>query len=206
MNNTRVVVFGDSIAYGAWDSEGGWVDRLKRELCKDYVEGGNKNQVLNFSIGGATSERILEILEPSLMTMDGEKWDLIVVLSFGSNDSRLVESKPEFSIGDYEGKIRKIVSTARKYAGRMMFVSGHRLGAEEVLFGNRLYTETARKEYEAVAKRVFDELGVEYVDVVELFAGREEELLFRDKVHINDEGHKVVLEEVRKRLMEGGRK
>lgn len=26
----RILVFGDSIVYGAWDTEGGWAERLKK--------------------------------------------------------------------------------------------------------------------------------------------------------------------------------
>ena len=28
----RILIFGDSITYGAWDKEGGWVQRLRKFL------------------------------------------------------------------------------------------------------------------------------------------------------------------------------
>lgn len=48
--------------YGAWDEEGGWPDRLKRDLHRMTVESGQekKAQLFNLGIGGATSQYLLD--------------------------------------------------------------------------------------------------------------------------------------------------
>ena len=33
----QISVFGDSITYGAWDREAGWVERLKKVLNKIFL-------------------------------------------------------------------------------------------------------------------------------------------------------------------------
>ena len=32
----NILVFGDSIAYGKWDEQGGWVQRLRKYIDKKY--------------------------------------------------------------------------------------------------------------------------------------------------------------------------
>lgn len=44
----KIIVFGDSIAYGKWDHEGGWVCRLRKYVDNMYNIGKNGNlQVYN---------------------------------------------------------------------------------------------------------------------------------------------------------------
>jgi hypothetical protein len=56
-----IVIFGDSISWGAWDMEkGGWVNRLwffAAERKENYV------QIYNQSIDGGTTETILARFE-----------------------------------------------------------------------------------------------------------------------------------------------
>jgi lysophospholipase L1-like esterase len=40
----RVLVFGDSIAQGFWDSEGGWVERLRKHYNSLALEDLKSNQ------------------------------------------------------------------------------------------------------------------------------------------------------------------
>ena len=57
----EIIVFGDSIAYGAWDKEGGWVQRLRKIL--DVKTLSNPDQfylVYNLSIDGADTELLLK--------------------------------------------------------------------------------------------------------------------------------------------------
>ncbi len=61
----RVLIFGDSITYGAWDTEAGWVERLKREAHRQTIqsEGKSKIQILNLGIGGDSSTKILKRMQ-----------------------------------------------------------------------------------------------------------------------------------------------
>lgn len=53
----RILIFGDSITYGAWDSEGGWADRLKRWAHQHYLANGTKLQVINLGIGAILARK-----------------------------------------------------------------------------------------------------------------------------------------------------
>ncbi len=57
----RVLVFGDSIAQGFWDTEGGWVARLIREYLT--LKGLNLNtsqpDLFNLAVDGDTTDKIV---------------------------------------------------------------------------------------------------------------------------------------------------
>ncbi|HMI09590.1 MAG TPA: hypothetical protein VK497_04335 [Candidatus Saccharimonadales bacterium] len=75
----RILVFGDSIAYESWDTEGGWVERIKRDAHLQTIqsEGMNKRQVINLGIGGNTSTGILKRLQNEIETRHSANWPFI---------------------------------------------------------------------------------------------------------------------------------
>src|SRR4051794_32573375 len=92
----RVLVFGDSVIYGAWDSQGGWVDRLKRDYHKRYIETqdykNNLHQVLNLGIGGDTTVGLVQRMEQEITVRTSKSWPFVFVISIGSNDSCSVDT------------------------------------------------------------------------------------------------------------------
>ncbi len=59
-----ILVFGDSISYGAWDIEGGWVSRLRKFLDKKNLSEENFDcKVYNLGISGDNSSGVLNRFE-----------------------------------------------------------------------------------------------------------------------------------------------
>ncbi|MBP9816303.1 SGNH/GDSL hydrolase family protein, partial [Candidatus Woesebacteria bacterium] len=57
----KILVFGDSIAYGKWDSKGGWVARLRNYIDTTYNLNKEGNvQVYNLGIPGEVVPRLAE--------------------------------------------------------------------------------------------------------------------------------------------------
>jgi lysophospholipase L1-like esterase len=81
----RILVFGDSIAYGAWDTAGGWVDRLKSDAHRQTVasRGLRKLQIVNLGIGGDTSTKILKRVPAEIEARFLTGWPLVLVFGFG---------------------------------------------------------------------------------------------------------------------------
>ena len=60
----QILIFGDSIIYGAWDREGGWAARLRKFLDeKTLTEEDFYCLVYNLGISGDTTEDLLERFE-----------------------------------------------------------------------------------------------------------------------------------------------
>src|SRR3972149_1795612 len=89
MNKPKsICVFGDSVAWGAWDLEkGGWVSRLWFDTAKregdDYVE------IYNCSISGGTTNTILERFENEAKIRNADA----LIFQTGGNDTSY-ENKP----------------------------------------------------------------------------------------------------------------
>ena len=67
-----VCVFGDSTAWGAWDTEkGGWVNRLWLSLAHGS-EANDYFELYNLSISGGTTETILERFEKEALNRSQE--------------------------------------------------------------------------------------------------------------------------------------
>ena len=87
----KIVVFGDSIAYGKWDEQGGWVARLRDHidhLC-NFGKPGNV-QVYNMGIPGELAVRMVKRVPEELrMRIDlaDTKGNNVVIFAAGINDS-----------------------------------------------------------------------------------------------------------------------
>ena len=76
---SKILVFGASITYGAWDLEGGWVDRLKKYCHKFDLEDKFYYLVENLGISGQISKDILERFELETKARYRGKEDIIIV-------------------------------------------------------------------------------------------------------------------------------
>ena len=58
----KILVFGDSVAWGAFDNEkGGWVERLKTHFLQNYEE--HRIGVYNFSVSSNDTRDVLKFFE-----------------------------------------------------------------------------------------------------------------------------------------------
>jgi acyl-CoA thioesterase-1 len=79
----RICVFGDSIAWGSWDPDGGgWVGRLQREGCRREDLLGGYHGVYNLSIPGDRLHDLAERFEAEA----GIRRPAAIVLAIGIND------------------------------------------------------------------------------------------------------------------------
>ena len=58
----KILIFGDSIIWGAFDTEGGWATRLKKYFDENRKEDFNY-QVYNLGVSGDTTEDLLDRFE-----------------------------------------------------------------------------------------------------------------------------------------------
>ena len=69
MSTTNICIWGDSIAYGAWDSAGGWADRLRVYLHGREIDSRFEDYywVYNLGIPGETSSDLAKRFEAELL-------------------------------------------------------------------------------------------------------------------------------------------
>lgn len=202
MSAHRIVVFGDSVAYGAWDSEGGWVDRLKRWAHQVTIEsaGETKLQVFNLGIGGDTSTGIARRIEAELAARQSASWPLAVVISYGANDERTTDGTIETDLETFKATTRRIIAAAQKHTEKPIFVGSPRLVETVLTFKGREYSDERLAAYEAAQREIVEAAGIPYVEIRSLFDN--DNYYAFDKIHPNNNGHVVIFEAVKAKLSE----
>ncbi len=202
MSAHRIVVFGDSVAYGAWDSEGGWVDRLKRWAHQVTIEsaGETKLQVFNLGIGGDTSTGIARRIEAELAARQSASWPLAVVISYGANDERTTDGTIETDLETFKATTRSTIAAAQKHTEKLIFVGSPRLVEAVLTFKGREYSDERLAAYEAAQREIVEAAGIPYVEIRSLFDN--DNYYAFDKIHPNNNGHVVIFEAVKAKLSE----
>jgi lysophospholipase L1-like esterase len=201
----RVLVFGDSITYGAWDTQAGWVERIKRTAHEQTVqsEGKNKVQVINLGIGGDTSTKILKRMPTEIEARYSASWPFVFVITFGANDERSIGGKIETPIDQFEANVRDIITLAKRHSDKILFLGIPPIGKPIVEFKGQEYSDERVKEYEQRLRSVVEEAGLTFVSIRTAFeqaglAG----LYSYDNIHPNDSGHHLIADTVMPKLTE----
>lgn len=196
----RILVFGDSITYGAWDGEGGWTDRLKRWAHQQYLANGTKLQVINLGIGGDTSRKILARIENEIRARHSSSWPFMVVLMFGTNDGRVRNGEVEVPLEEFGENYRRIVATAKAFTDKIIIVGLPPAGKPMLDFKDMQYSDASIQTYESEVRAIASSENLPFVDIRPLFTG--ENLFYPDMLHPNAEGHQVIYEAVRVKVGE----
>ncbi len=200
----RILVFGDSIVYGSWDSQGGWVERLKKVAHAKTLQsqGEQKTQVLNLGIGGDTSTKILKRLDAEITARFSPSWPFAFVFSFGANDERTIQGKPETSLEEFKQNAQAIIDIAKKHSQAILFVAAPPLSQPEVMFKGVEYSDERIVEYQDALQEIVEAAGIKFVDVREALEAAEDNIFSYDGLHPNDLGHQIIAEVVGPELEE----
>lgn len=124
-----IFVFGDSIGVGAWDEQGGWVDRVKQNLMQRKL-GNPENsatELYNLSIDGDTSGDVSKRIYQELLSRR-KPWSTnedVVLVAIGTNDVYAVDTPDNFpySPQDYVENLSTIFDSVNSLGLRIAFQS-----------------------------------------------------------------------------------
>lgn len=198
----RVLIFGDSIAYGEYDSRGGWASRLHLDYLNQQAArlGDDLPRVFNLSIGGQTTRDIIKRLTAET---EARKWgdeEISFVFAVGINDASLSEScQPVSSPKQYLKDLEELYLLAQKYGKRMMFVG---LTAVEPAGPDDRYVLARIWQFEQVLRDFAASKKMPHVPLFEEFDRRIKQgvQLTLDGLHPNDEGHQIIYAQVKPAL------
>lgn len=191
----RILAFGDSITYGAWDSEGGWADRLKRWAHQRYLGNGTKLQVINLGIGGNTSRAILARMENEIKARHSASWPFMVILMFGSNDGRIREGVVEVPLEEFAQNYREIVEIAKSFTDSIVTVGLPPLGQPELDFKEMQYSDATLERYDSEVRKIASEYNLPFINIRPLFTSKD--VFCHDLLHPNDKGHEIICDAVK---------
>ena len=197
----RVLVFGDSIAQGFFDKNGGWVESLKRHCNKDFTQGSDYLTFFNMSISGDFSKNVLDRLGNELQARVWPGEDQVIIFAVGINDSIVVSGKNAVTEAEFKQNISSILNIAKTYSSKVLFVGFTPVVDElvqPVSWDESISYSNSRIEvFNGIIWSVCERRHFNFVDVYDVFKrNKDPQSLFDDGVHPNAEGHELIFKTV----------
>jgi len=205
----NICVFGDSIAFGKYDSRGGWVVGLNEFLETRYLASkGDESFIYNLSISGNQSDDILARFEREVNPRFLEKREFIIIFATGLNDSAIVHSRKDnwVTLKNLEENLYKLIVVARKYSDKIIFI-GATLVDQEIVDPmpwdtDKSYHNEDIEKYNEALQNIAKENGAGYIPLFEKFMAADHKKLLHDGAHPNSAGHRMIFETVRDYLLD----
>lgn len=214
----RVLVFGDSITQGFWDTEGGWVERIRKHYDSLQVTdlgGRDEPTIFNLGISGDNSDKVLKRIALETIARTSHSNLPIVIIQIGVNDSSVdamtAHRSASLSIDKYEQNLRKIIENSKPLVSKIILVGLSACDESRttpVSWGDFHYTNDSIKNYENKMRNIAFELNIPFIPLFERFKEktRKGADLLPDGLHPNNEGHafmsEVILESLAPLLAE----
>jgi len=193
----KILVFGDSTAYGKWDEEGGWVARLRRYIDEKYnLAGKNNLQVYNLGIPGEVAPRLAERFKSELDERVIDSADkVLVIIAVGVNDSNPNNwlSKKQTPEKIFKKSLTNMINVAKGYSYDVCLIG--LLPADEEKTKKYFNNEFIMK-YDGFVKEVSEISRVSYIPLYQDFDTEDYLSTLVDGIHPNSKGHKILSEKI----------
>lgn len=204
----QILVFGASIVYGAWDSEGGWVARLRKDIDRRsaHLPSSQRQQILNLGVSGQTSTKVLNRFEAETEARVREKDKCLVIFSVGSNDYAWLEFEKKYVVDSelYRENLLTLITIGRKLNVSMLFLTLTPVDESITKIANhkgKVRRNVDVERYNSIVKSLCSQENIPMVDVYAAFMKTNHiQLLSSDGLHPNNTGHKVIFELVKKHI------
>lgn len=207
----RVLVFGASITQGYWDTEGGWVNRLRRHYdelsVKDLHQQDKYPNIFNLGISADTSEDILARFEVETKARLRPGRRGAIIFANGTNDARTEGDQPWGGTENYQKNMQRLIDMAKQHTDLIMLVGMAPCEEEKttpVFWRDISYTNEHIKAINDAMRSLADEYQLAFVPLFEPMweQMRRGKQLFADGLHPNNDGHQLIAEIVRPALEE----
>lgn len=200
----QIIVFGDSISFGMWDQMGGWPVRLMQHFNKRVIDSNLDEFIATYAIGipGNTSDDLILRFEGEMNPRINTEQETSIIFAIGTNDSHLINPgrKNAVALENFEHNLTRLYEMARHYAKNVCFVGLPMVDEERTdpLFWihERSYINDEVKKYDAIVRKVSQEVGASFIDIYSEFEKQGHAKLLSDGLHPNSHGHKIIFEKV----------
>lgn len=205
----NVLFFGDSITWGAWDKEGGWVARIKKFVDEKVIDSNFEyyHDIYNVGISGDNTSGLLERFEAEAKNRIDEDSETALIFAIGVNDSQFVENVGNRTpIEQFQENLKKLIDKAKKITEKIVFVGLFPVDDSKLTPTSWELDKSYKLEdvgkYNQAIKNICESENVDFVDVYEEFVGKDYKSLLIDGLHPNTEGHKEIFDKVLKFLLD----
>lgn len=203
MTLRHVYCFGDSIAYGEWDEQGGWVQRLRSFADQAFISGrGDKTLTYNLGVPGDTAEDMLKRIEGEMAARFDPEVETLIIFAVGMNDAHYntAEKKYFCEPPQFEANLGRLLGIARKYTKKIAVVGLNPIDQRKVdpLPWNveKAYHSERVKLMNSVVEKIAGEENLFFADIWKNWVQLDYRALLYDGLHPNASGHRRIAERV----------
>lgn len=204
-----ILFFGDSITWGAWDEEGGWVNRVKKIVDKKIIDTNFSyyHDIYNVGISGDLSTDLLERFEFETNSRIDQNQDTVFVFAIGANDAMFDINKKVYRTDPnlFLDNINKLIQKAKKFSNKIVFVGLFPVDDNATIPAewpqNEVYKNIHTSKYNDLIKDICESERVEFINLFDEFINKDyQKLLAIDGLHPNSKGHHQISEVVKELL------
>lgn len=200
-----IVSMGDSLTLGVGDStnRGGYLPYLKVRLEDEKAV--SDARFLNLGVRGYRTSQVLSKLQTEDVLKSVAHAD-VVILTMGGNDIMKVvkENFSELRLNDfihervlYEEQLTAVIEAIRKETPSVSIFLIGLYNPFYQYFADIRELDQVMADWNETSKKVIAEYsGAYFVDIAEVFRNSDRNLLHSDYFHPNDEGYKLIAEQI----------
>jgi len=200
----HILIFGDSITYGAWDGEGGWANRLRNFFDRMQME-KRLDYCLTYNLGisGDTTRDVLKRFESETKRRFEDEKEFTIIFSIGSNDSEIINKTNATLVSEKEftKNVDTLIKKAKKLSKNVVFTGLLNVDETRTVpipwMTTRSYKNDTIKKYDSI---ISSECKRNKIHFIEMFGKIREEFLF-DGVHPNSMGHEKIFSAMKEYLI-----
>jgi len=188
-----VCIFGDSIAWGAWDPErGGWAFRLR-----SYFETNDfEIELYNCGVSGDNTNKLLKRFDTEAAARKPD----IIIFAIGINDSQYIHSKenPRISIEEFQSNLQELINHAKKFAKQIIFAGLTKVDESKTMpipwDSAKYYDNENIKNYNEKIKEICNKNNLKFIEMLDLLDNNQD---LEDGLHPNSQGHEKMFLKIR---------
>jgi len=197
----KILIFGDSISWGAFDYErGGWVERLKTKYLDTYGSGGGIG-VYNLSVSSNNTPGVLETIENDITKINKiEPEDYVFLFSIGSNDPVYIDTRENIGVPFdlYKNNLEKIIEISKKYTRDIIFTGLMMVDENKTKpwSENEYWENKDIKKYNDEIEIICKKHELDFIPLWNIITTND----LSDGLHPNTKGHEKIYNQVEKHL------
>jgi lysophospholipase L1-like esterase len=190
----RIVLVGDSITFGdnAQSRKNSWGSRLHEYLKNNFP---GKFELVNNGVEGEIAQEGFDEIEDRVIKYTPD----IVFIGYGTNDCTKENRAYVNSIYNFESNMKDIAEAVRSQTNAVIIFNLAPPVIEELCNDDVVTIHNRDIEaYNNVVKRICGSMMLSFVDHYDLMSANDDikELIDYDGIHPNDEGHRVMFENI----------
>ncbi len=198
-----VFIFGDSITYGQWDEQGGWVQRLRSSFDQSYIAHRSEMTCFyNLGVPADTTEGVLKRFRNEVAARHKDGKQKVIIFAIGLNDAHFVHKtkRPKFTSEAFTDNLKSLLSQAREVSDKIAFVGLNPVDEGRVTplpwNPEKSYQNERIAEFNFIIEKLAKDENIFFADVWGSFTKQDHKSFLSDGLHPNASGHRRIAEKV----------